>query len=280
MKKHLIRTLILFCGLAALSSCMKDDPKNNETVYYGYQEIPNINEFMPQSLLLAFGNNIHFGDEPPKIEGTYVADNIFATDIILAPNSPWNFQPTAIPTPQYFEIYEQHKGIAKLNFKFPKGNPSDYGYFVESSSPDSTDFIVNSNPDFFINDTIAPIYFKNGNYKKENFNTVYIIGDDPYFTVFYYEVRDIMSKAQPLNAVILSGKIDKETTVVTDTATNVTDTIVKPVIKDFKWGFETMKYFKEGYAVSQIISLGFLPSKGDAMILKNDGVVHTGEFHE
>ena len=69
-------------------------------------------------------------------------------------------------------------------------------------------------------------------------------------------------------------------TVVTDTATNVTDTIVKPVIKDFKWGFETMKYFKEGYAVSQIISLGFLPSKGDAMILKNDGVVHTGEFHE
>lgn len=280
IKKHLFRTLALFCGLAMLPSCMKDDPKNNETIYYGYQQIPNINEFMPESLLQAFGNHIHFGDEPPKIEGCYVADNIFITDVIKAPGSPWLNTPTPIPTPQYFEFYEQHMGIAKLNFKFPKGNPGTYEYFVECSYTDTTYAIVTANPEFFVEDTIAPIYFKDGLYQKENFNTVYIIGKDPYFTVFYYEVRDIKSKAQPINAVIISGKMDKEISVVNDTVNHVTDTIETPVIKDFKWAVETMKYYKEGTSVAQIIALGFLPSKGDAMILKNEGIVHTGEFHE
>lgn len=280
MKKHLFRTLVFICGLALFSSCMKDDPKNNETVYYAYQYIPNINEFMPQTLLNAFSNYLYYGDEPPKIEGSFVVDNIWITDAILAPGSPWMAPITSIPTPQYFEFYEQHKGIAKLNFKYPKGTPSDYTYFVERSDPDSTYAVVTADPEFFINDTIAPSYFKNDNYKKEDFNTVYIMGNDPYFTVYYYEIRDIKSKAQPLNAVIFSGRMDKEITVVNDTVNQVTDTVVKPVIKDLKWCIETMKYYKEGTSISQIISLGFLPSKGDAMILKNEGVVHTGEFHE
>lgn len=280
MKKHLFRTLVFICGLALFSSCMKDDPKNNETVYYAYQQIPNINEFMPQTLLNAFSNYLYYGDEPPKIEGSFVVDNIWITDAILSPGSPWMAPITSIPTPQYFEFYEQHKGIAKLNFKYPKGTPSDYTYFVERSDPDSTYAVVTADPEFFINDTIAPSYFKNGNYKKEDFNTVYIMGHDPYFTVYYYEIRDIKSKAQPLNAVIFSGRMDKEITVVNDTVNQVTDTVVKPFIKDLKWCIETMKYYKEGTSISQIISLGFLPSKGDAMILKNEGVVHTGEFHE
>ena len=280
MKKHLFRTLVFICGLALFSSCMKDDPKNNETVYYAYQQIPNINEFMPQTLLNAFSNYLYYGDEPPKIEGSFVVDNIWITDAILSPGRPWMAPITSIPTPQYFEFYEQHKGIAKLNFKYPKGTPSDYTYFVERSDPDSTYAVVTADPEFFINDTIAPSYFKNDNYKKEDFNTVYIMGNDPYFTVYYYEIRDIKSKAQPLNAVIFSGRMDKEITVVNDTVNQVTDTVVKPVIKDLKWCIETMKYYKEGTSISQIISLGFLPSKGDAMILKNEGVVHTGEFHE
>lgn len=280
MKKHLYKTLILFCGLALLNSCMKDDPEKNKTIYYGYQEIPNINEFMPQTLLQNFGDNIHFGDEPPKIEGIFVADNISITDVWKAPGSPWINTPTSIPATQYFEIYDQHKGIAKLSFKYPKGNPGEYTYFVERSDPDSTYAIVTSDPDFFINDTIAPSYFQNGKYQKENFNTVYIIGEQPYFTIFYYEIRDIKSKAEPLNAVIISGMIDKEITVVNDTINHVTDTVEKPIIRDFKWCIETMKYYKEGPSVSQIIANGYLPSKGDAMMLKNNGIVHTGEFHE
>ena len=53
-----------------LNSCLKDDPANNETIFYAYQQIPNINDYMPQSLLLAMGeNNLYYGDEPPRIEG-------------------------------------------------------------------------------------------------------------------------------------------------------------------------------------------------------------------
>lgn len=280
MKKHLFRTLILLCGLTFFSSCMKDDPENNETVYYAYQQIPNINEFMPQSLLHLFSDHLYYGDEPPKIEGSFVADNIWITDVLRSPGSAWMMQPTPMEGRQYFNIFEQHKGIAKMEFKYPKGNPGNYDYYLERSDPDTTYAVVTSNPDFFIDDTIAPIYFKNGNYQRENFNTIYIMGHDPYFTIFYYEIRDIRSKAQPLNAVIISGKIDKETVIVSDTAAHTTDTIVKPIIRDLKWGIETMKYYKEGASISQIIAYGYLPSKGDAMLLKNEGIVHIGEYHE
>lgn len=280
MKKHLFRTLILLCGFALFSSCMKDDPEHNATIYYGYQQIPNINEFMPQSLLLAFSNHLYYGDEPPKIEGSFIADNILITDVERSYGSTWMMQPTAMEGKQYFDIYEQHKGIAKMHFRYPKGTPGEYDYYLERSDTDTTYAVVTADPEFFINDTIAPIYFKNGNYQKENFNTVYIMGKDPYFTIYYYEIRDIRSKALPLNAVIISGRIDEETIVVSDTAAHTTETIVKPVIRDMRWGIETMEYYNEGTSISQIISYGYLPTKGDLMLLKNNGVVHTGEYIE
>ena len=71
MKRHLLHTVLFLAGMVMFTSCLKDDPKNNATVYYGYQQIPNINEFMPQRLLEAFGNEyLNYGDEPPKIEGS------------------------------------------------------------------------------------------------------------------------------------------------------------------------------------------------------------------
>ena len=281
MKKQLFRAFLFLCGLVLFGSCMKDDPKNNPTVYYGYQHIPNINEFMPQSLLLAMGNeNLYYGDEPPKIEGAYVADSIWITDVILAPGSNYKTTPTSLPARQYFKFIDQHKGIAKLEFKYPKGNPNEYAYFLERSDTDTTYKVVTHNPEHFIEDTIAPSYFQNGFYEKENFNTVYIMGDDPYFTVYYYEIRDISSKSQPLNAVILSGMLSSETSIVIDTANHTTDTIVKPVIKDLRWGIETMKYYKESTSLQQILFYGYLPSKGDVVLLRNMTDVHTGEFPE
>lgn len=284
MKKHLLITLLLLCGLGFLSSCIKDDPEANATVYYGYQKIPNINEFMPQSLLTAFNpNDLHFGGEPPKLEGAYIADSVWITDVILAPGSHYRQQPTSIPTPQYFHFFDQHMGIAKLNFKYPKGNPGEYAYFLERSDADTTFSVVTGNPDHFINDTIAPSYFQNGFYEPENFNTVYIMGTDPYFTIYYYEVRDISSKAQPLNAVIFSGKVSQETIVHiddSDTANIIIDTIVRPVIENLKWGIETMKYYKEGTSLDQILFYGYLPSKGDVMLLENKKTVLSGDFPE
>lgn len=273
--------MILFCGLVLLSSCMKDDPKNNETVYYAYQHIPNINEFMPQRLLQSMGSShLYYGDEPPKMEDLYIADNIFITDIIKVPSSTWRNTPTPIPTPQYFDFYEQHKGIAKLHFRYPKGTVGEYDYFLEKSETDTTDFLMKDRIQDFIDDTISPIYFKDGKLTEDDFRTVYIMGSDPYFTAYYYEIRDIKSKAEPLNAVIFSGQVDKEITVVTDTVNHTTDTIEARVIKDLKWGIQTMKYLNAGTSINQIIQLGYLPTPGDIMILKNEGTAHTGEFQE
>ena len=66
----------------------------------------------------------------------------------------------------------------------------------------------------------------------------------------------------------------------TDTVNHTTDTIEAKVIKDLRWGIETMKYLNAGTSINQIIQLGYLPTPGDIMILKNEGVVHTGEFAE
>ena len=282
MKKHLYRTILFLCGTLLLGSCLKNDPKNNPTIYYAYQQIPNINEFMPQRLLYAFGNeNLHFGDEPPKIEGLYVADNVWVTDVGTVPSSPW-MQPSnnSIPNPQYFEFYEQHKGIAKMRFKSPKGQVGQYDYFMEQSSTDRTDSITKHHSGRFVEDTISPVYFKMGKLESRDFNTVYIMGEDPYFTVFYYEVRDIKSKGDPLNAVIFTGKMDKEIQVVNDTVNHTTDTIVKPVIKDLRWGIQTMMYYQESASISQIIRLGFLPTPGDHIMLRNASDTHTAELPE
>ena len=241
-----------------LGSCLKNDPKNNPTVYYAYQQIPNINEFMPQRLLFALGNEyLHYGDEPPKIEGVFVADNVWVS----------------------IEFFDQHKGIAKMRFKSPKGQPGQYDYFMEQSSTQMTDSVMTrSNIDAFVNDTISPIYFKDDKLESRDFKTVYIMGEDPYFTVYYYEVRDVKSKSEPLNAVIFTGKMDKEIQVVTDTVNHTSDTIVRPVIKDLRWGIQTMKYYNETSSISQIIRLGFLPTPGDLMVLRNLTDAHSGEL--
>ena len=280
MKKHIFR-IILFVGcVMLLGSCLKNDPKNNPTIYYAYQQIPNINEFMPQRLLYALGNeHLHFGDEPPKIEGVFIADDVWVTEVDTVPSSAW-MQPAnnSIPNAQYFEFYEQHKGIAKMRFISPKGTVGQYDYFLEQSSTEMTDSTMRRNKDAFVDDTISPIYFKEGKLQSEDFRTVYIMGEDPYFTVYYYEVRDIKSKAAPLNAVIFTGKMDKEIQVVDDTVNHTSDTIVKPVIKDLRWGIQTMKYYNETASISQIIRLGFLPTPGDLMLLRNMTDVHSGEL--
>lgn len=281
MKKHLFRTILFLCGTMLLGSCLKNDPKNNPTVYYAYQQIPNINEFMPQRLLFALGNeHLHYGDEPPKIEGVFVADNVWVSVVDTVPSSAW-MQPAnnAIPNPQYFEFFDQHKGIAKMRFKSPKGQAGQYDYFMEQSSTEMTDSVMTrSNIDAFVNDTISPIYFKEDKLESRDFRTVYIMGEDPYFTVFYYEVRDVKSKSEPLNAVIFTGKMDKEIQVVTDTVNHTSDTIVRPVIKDLRWGIQTMKYYNETSSISQIIRLGFLPTPGDLMVLRNLTDAHSAEL--
>lgn len=90
------------------------------------------------------------------------------------------------------------------------------------------------------------------------------MGDDPYFTLYYYEVRKEQQQLQPLNAVILSGKVvyqpfpidtikpDRITrdSIPNDTINNdppVHDSIVYDSIPQYltevKMGVKTLKYF-------------------------------------
>ena len=282
MKKHLLHTVLFLAGMTIFTSCLKDDPKNNETVYYGYQQIPNINEFMPQRLLEAFGNEyLNYGDEPPKIEGSYEALALNLYKKVLGANSAYMIELGPLSYKAYFKITNQHKGIAQLEFKAPHGDPEhpEYGgYFCEYSSNDSTFHYIKNDISRFTNDTIAPSYFKNGHHSNQDFQTIYIMGTDPYFTAYFYEIRSISSRTQPLNAVIISGKMDKETTVVLDTVSHKADTIVNPVIKDLRWGIETMKYYKEGSTLAQLLRFGYLPNSGDALVIHSTQDVHQGEF--
>jgi len=252
MKKHLFIIVVILCGMATLNSCMKDDPENNATVYYGYQQIPNINDFMPQPLLRLMDSLhcLHYGDEPPRIDGSFIADSIWTIRIKKTPTSPWvqSGSSPMVGETQYFKFYDQHKGIAKLEFKSPH-----FGVFLERSDPDTTYSIVTGNPDYFINDSIAPVYFQNGSYQKENFNTVYIMGNAPYFTAYYYEVRDVSWKGKPLNAVIISGEMDEE----------------NQVIKNLTWGIESMVHYNHNNTVDLILQQGMQMSPGDVRILHN-----------
>ena len=282
MKKHLLRALLFTCGLLFLSSCLKDDPANNSTVYYGFQKIPNINEFMPQRLLQVMDSlhSLHYGNEPPKLEGSYKASDLRLIVVKKGPNSHWMMAPTPQLGNQFLKLYEQHIGIAKMQFWNEKGIPNiPQTHFVETSSTDSTFYYVTANPEHFIHDTLAPIYFENNEYNKEDFNTVYIIGTSPYFTIFYYEVRHIFTtNFQPLNAVIISGEVDTETVITQDTVNHTTDTILQPVIKEYVMGIETMKYYKEGTSLNMILQAGGLATPGDVMIIRNDGVAVHGEI--
>jgi hypothetical protein len=262
---------------------MKDDPENNETVFYGHQQIPNINEFMPRELLLVMDSLhcLHYGEEPPKLEGSFKASDLRLILVKKIPTSHWTMVPTSQLGIQFIKLFEQHFGISKMQFWNKKGTPENPPYYVETSSTDSTIYYVNRNPEHFINDILAPDYFKEKNFDENDFNTVYIIGKDSYFTIFYYEIRHIyMTNFQPLNAVIISGKLDKENVVVTDTISHTTDTVARPIIRDFVMGIETMKYYIGGTSLDMILQFGGLATPGDLLIIKNDGIVIPEEYEE
>ena len=273
--------MVLFFGLTLLSSCMKDNPAANATIFYGHQHIPNINEYMPMSLLEAMGSqNLYFGDEPPRLEGCYIADSIVATRIIRIPQSNWIQTEGPIQGKKQLKFSEQHFGIAKLKYDFFNYSPQYNDIIkIEASDTDSTYILMQEYIDNFTADSLCPIYFK-GEFDKDVFHNIYIMGHDPYFTMFYYEIR-LPSQFRPLYANIISGRVDQETVIVTDSV-NGTNTVTRPVIKDLRWGIETMKYFEGGHVLDLILNQEHqtLPKPGDILLLKNAKDVHIGEYQE
>lgn len=285
MKKHFLTTVLALTGLLMLSSCLKDDPANNKTIFYAYQQIPNINDYMPQTLLMAMGeNSLYYGDEPPKIEGNFTTDNTNVSRVILIPESHWLMNEGIIPGYRYFSFFEQHMGIAQLNYlyyNYPVGSTNITE--IERSGIDSTYLLSKEQFDLFKTDTLMPIYFKDELVKPEVFKNIYIIGHDPYFTIYYYDVIHT-NIFHPLKANIISGKIDKEFVVETDTVAGTSDTIVRPVIKNFKWGIQIMKYYEGGTILDMILNPTVgqqtLGKPGDVIVIENPTDVHQGEYQE
>ena len=250
MKTRQTLVILLSLGLLFFSSCLKDDPNgSNTTLFYGHQDIPNINYYMPQALLdtLSKTNSIYYKENPPK----FLFDSCYNQDTTIV-----------------FAFLDQCFGMTSMTFK-------DNG-LEERSSTDNTFSIMNKKwEDYCLNDTLLPIYFDtsfNGTaaLDPEVLRHAYIIGDDPYFTLYYYEVREEQLQIQPLNAAILSGKVVYQlfpidtlqianNKIVRDSIVNdtiVNDSIIDhPVVHEIvydsipycltnvKWGVETMKYF-------------------------------------
>lgn len=281
MKKLFLTTVLVLSSAMLLTSCLKNDPEHNKTIYYGYQQIPNINDFMPQRLLFAMGeNNLHYGDEPPKLEGSYIADSIIKSEFILTPESHLIPSPGAVIGYRFFDIYEQHKGISKLHYIWGM-----MGITAQESLTDTTYAVMKTHLEQFVADTLSPIFFKTEDPSLlDVFKNVYIMGTDPYFTIYYYDITrnrhasNLNTDFEPLRAHIISGRIDKETIVETDTVNHRVDTVVKTVIKDFRWGVETMEYYNKTPMYYQLLESGNLNQKGDIVILTNPKTIHQGSY--
>ena len=312
MKPRYKIALYLCAGLLFLASCLKDDPESSPiTTIYGHQNTPNINFYMPQELLEAFGGeNLHYGQSPafgmypPRLLDTVIADSntMFRISVVATPDSHWAMQSATFPSviadqEFYFEFINQYLGLSGMNYYKPLP-----GYYTEKSSTETTFEAISKDNDKlmkeFVNDTLAPFaprFFKDTTaYTSDVFRHVYIMGYDSVFTAYYYEILDMKEGYKPLNAVILSGEVieDKPAyteTIITEipvTADSVTyDTVVnhyaatKAAIANVRWGIETMKYLNPSDALAQQLENGELPYPGDIIIMKCD-TLRPGKYHK
>ena len=170
-----MKNITLFLTLAlsfALFSCTHNT--SNTIIFPDNQKIPDINTYMPMDLLEAFTNdNLHFGDNPPDLRCQFKADNlkvVFA-DAVSSTGDVLFDTTTDFGHgfAYYHSIYYQHMGLGEYDFTL-KENDGYGGYIITSC------------------------------------DSVYIMGEDPYFTAFFYETRNNPPKTEPRHAVIISGK--------------------------------------------------------------------------
>lgn len=255
-----------------MSSCKKDS--DNETPIIPDEpspaySIPPIDEYIPQRLIHLFDSIgvLHRGNQPPTIVGNFMTESMSILIVDKVPESNLRLVPCSIPTPYYYEFKEQETDTLHVSFKTPKGAPSEFGYFLEKSDTDSTYLRIKDNTELFTSDPIAPPYFKSDKFKAEDFRRAYIMGSGDYFTVYFYDLRDISSRALPLNAILISGKM-------------ATDAEGNPVIEDFWYGIETMTYTNSDSNINQIIQLGFMPYPGDIIVFNSTNTLIHGSFNE
>ena len=244
---------------------------NDSTIIYITQEIPDINKFMPDTLLKYMNilEALHFGTEPPKIDGQFLADSLFTQKMVLMPDRPGeeyhNFHEGDLRQGKYnFEFKNQLWSV--LNCNYFQFRPQPFNYY-ELSTDDSTYHILKDNFDKFKEFSPTPNYFKDGNFNTDEFKNTYVIGSSPYFTMYFYQVvrneipvsiRIDHPDFHPIIANIISGKLNKKP--------DGTD-----YISNFVWGRQCIGYVYTGEVLEKAIRYGSQFFYGDVWICNNSG---------
>lgn len=261
--------ITLFAALLLLISCkqepLPDNPNGNDDDN-NIVSIPEISDFMPATLLNLFGEtNIHRGDTPPDITGSWLADSLCITEIALSESSNYsNLFPGTPLDDTYFTFHDFGQNALETEY-FIAHNIASYSY-TEYSNMDTTAFLLKEHENLMINNPLLPSCFQTNNFDFSLFDKAYIIGADDQFTVYFYDIvlnlipEDLPflpTNFYPISAKIISGKTLR------DQDGNITG------IADFRAGQEVVGYVNNSGSLNIAIQQGIQPTPGDAWIKTN-----------
>ena len=271
-KKVLVFSAIAACSLFYTTSCQKyEEPTEPAQIDYALQVIPDIYSHAEHATdqqdqqhdatkllhimdtipfettvngqtIISYKSALHFGDNPPdlfKLEnnnilgfaGTpivrlkYVPSDPFYPDS-LHPLTMTTGQP--MPYKEYLRITDQHRGVAKLDYK---------RVYMDITYGDNHQYYIE---------------YANVNGDEE----VFIMGEDPYFTIYFTQKRIKENSVDPNNEsdygskeyVVISGEM---------TPTGIKDYYFGMMIL----GFDRPGYWGQGYNIDDIdlVHIDFLP---------------------
>ena len=272
--------ITLFAALLLLISCQKDpqpvNPSSGDDPVAPAIITPDIHDFMPSTLLNLFGEeNIHQGNTPPDITGSWLASDLYITDVDYADTTLGTHSLVSgnLTGTTYFTFHDFGQNKLKTAY-FILMNPALNFQYLEYSDMDSTALILQNHADIMISNPILPSYFQDNSFDFNLLSKAYIIGADDQFTVYFYEIilNQIpenlpvsINDFHPVSAKIISGKALR------DQNGNITG------IADFRIGQEVVGYAKDNEIVHQLIQLGSQPTPGDTWIKTNQGIDLTPE---
>ena len=267
--------ITLFAALLLLISCQKDpqpvNPSSGNDPVAPAIITPDIHDFMPSTLLNLFGEeNIHQGNTPPDITGSWLADNLNFTEVYYADTSLaiHSVNSGNLAGATYFTFHDFDQSNLKTEF-FLLSRITPSIYKIMYSDMDSTCFMLQNHSDLMINNPLLPSFFQTNNFDFSFLNKAYIIGTDDQFTIYFYDIALNQASENypfsdnnfyPVTAKIISGKALR------DQDGNITG------IADFRTGEEVVGYVKDGNSLQMLIQNGALPTPGDAWIKTNQNI--------
>lgn len=267
--------ITLFAAFLLLISCQKDpqpvNPSSGNDPVAPAIITPDIHDFMPSTLLNLFGEeNIHQGNTPPDITGSWLADNLNFTEVYYADTSLaiHSVNSGNLAGATYFTFHDFDQSNLKTEF-FLLSRITPSIYKIMYSDMDSTCFMLQNHSDLMINNPLLPSFFQTNNFDFSFLNKAYIIGTDGQFTIYFYDIALNQASENypfsdnnfyPVTAKIISGKALR------DQDGNITG------IADFRTGEEVVGYVKDGNSLQMLIQHGGLSTPGDAWIKTNQNI--------